>query len=294
MKIFVTGATGYVGRLVKVLVADGHQVTAITRDQRKAAALLPGVQLVEGDIGTPGAWTQSLTGMDAVIHLAGELIAGKRWTPEQKQRIRDSRIQTTTHLVNAMGRPRVFLAASAIDYYPFSNEPDVTESADPGDSFLSQLCRDWEAEAARAAALGVRVVRLRTGLVLGPESAVLKKLIPQFKAMLGGPLGSGEQWFSFVHVDDVVAAYRAALTDERIRGAINVVAPQPVRQREFAKALGKVLHRPAVVPTPAFAVRLAVGELADYALHGRKVMPRALLDLGFVFGRPTIEEALRP
>ena len=294
MRVFVTGATGYVGtRLVAALVADGHQVTAITRDQHKAAPLLPGVQLLEGDIGGAGPWTQSLSGMDAVIHLAGELIAGKRWTAEQKQRIRDSRIQTTTNLVNAMRGPRVFLAASAIDYYPFSNEPEVTESHAPGDSFLAQLCRDWEMEAARAESLGVRVVRLRTGRVLGPESAVLKKMVPQFKLGLGGPLGSGEQWFSFVHVDDVVAAYRAALTDERYRGAINVVAPEPVRQREFARALGKVLHRPALMPTPAFAVRLAVGELAEYALQGRRVMPRALLDLGFTFTRPTVEDALR-
>jgi uncharacterized protein (TIGR01777 family) len=305
MRIVITGATGYVGKpLVESLLANGATVIAVSRDAARAAAALPGAEVVEGQLEQPGDWTAALAGADAVVHLAGELIAGKRWDAAQKQRIRDSRVATTARIVDAIAaldaarRPRALLNASAIDYYAFAatgpdDAADVDEAAPPGDSFLGEVCRDWEAEALRAESLGVRVVRMRTGLILGPGSAVLRKMIPQFRWFLGGRIGSGAQWLSWIHLDDAVGAYRAALADDRYRGAINVVAPEAIRQRELATALGRALHRPSVVPTPAFAVRAAVGELAIYALEGRKVVPTALKRLGFWFARPTIDEALR-
>jgi uncharacterized protein (TIGR01777 family) len=305
MQVVVTGATGYVGKpLVAALQAAGHAVTAVSRDAARAAATLPGTNIVEGNPGEAGAWTACLARKTAVVHLAGELIAGKRWDTEQKLRIRDSRVLSTKHVVDAIAalapgdRPKVLACASAIDYYGFAphdedHARDVTEADPPGDGFLAEVCRDWEAEAMRAEPLGVRVVRMRTGLVLGRGAAVLRKMIPQFKAMFGGRIGSGRQWFSWIHVDDVVAAYAAALADERFRGAINAVAPEAVRQGDFATALGKALHRPSFMPTPAFAVRLAVGEMARYALEGRKVVPHALQALDFTFARPTLADALR-
>jgi uncharacterized protein (TIGR01777 family) len=313
VKIVVTGATGYVGKpLVAALVADGHEVAALSRDRERAKGVLPdGVVVVEADLEEPGAWTAALAGADAVVHLAGELIAGKRWDARQKQVIRDSRVESTARIVEAIEampverRPRVLVNASAIDYYPFElrgkarnsfeedEVDDITEDEPPGDSFLARVCRDWETEALRAASLGLRVVVMRTGLVLGPGSATLVKMSTPFKLLVGGRIGSGRQWFTWIHIDDVVAAYRAAITDERYRGPINLVAPHAIRQREMAKALGRALRRPSAIPTPAFAVKLAVGEMADYILEGRKVVPAALSKLGFTFARPTIDDALR-
>jgi uncharacterized protein (TIGR01777 family) len=310
VKVVVTGATGYVGRpLVEALLASGAAVTALTRSAARATPLLPGATVVEGDLQEPGPWTAALAGATAVVHLAGELIAGKRWDARQKQAIRDSRVETTARLVDAIGalavsdRPRALVCASGIDYYGFAlrdrsssftaEDDDVVETDPPGDGFLSRVCRDWEAEAQRAEPLGLRVVRMRTGLVLGPGSAALTKMTPLFKLFLGGRIGSGEQWFTWVHLDDVIGAYRAALTDERYTGPINLVAPDAIRQKTFAKALGKALRRPAVIPTPAFAARLALGEMAEYVLEGRKVIPRALEKLGFSFTRPTLADALR-
>jgi uncharacterized protein (TIGR01777 family) len=310
MKVVVTGATGYIGKpLVEALLASGASVTALSRSAERARAALPKATVVEADLQEPGPWTATLAGADAVVHLASELIAGKRWDARQKQIIRDSRTETTAQIVDAIEalpaaeRPRVLVSASGADYYGFAardapgsfggDDDDVVETAPPGDSFLARVCRDWEAEAARAEPLGVRVVRMRTGVVLGPGAAAVKRLTPIYKLGLGGRIGSGEQWFSWVHLDDVVAAYRAAITDPRYAGPINLVAPEPIRQKAFAKALGKALRRPTVLPTPAFAVRAVAGEVAEYLLEGRKVVPRALEKLGFSFTRPTIADALR-
>jgi uncharacterized protein (TIGR01777 family) len=310
MKVVVTGATGYVGKpLVEALLASGAAVTAISRSAAKATPLLPGATIVEGDLQEPGPWTAALAGATAVVHLAGELIAGKRWDARQKQEIRDSRVETTARIVDALAalaaadRPRTFVCASGIDYYGFAlrdrtnsftaEDDDVVETDPPGDGFLSRVCRDWETEAARAEPLGLRVVRMRTGLILGPRSAALAKMTPLYKLFLGGRVGSGQQWFTWVHLDDVVGAYRAAVTDDRFTGPINLVAPDAIRQKTFARALGTALRRPAVIPTPAFAARLALGEMAEHALEGRKVVPRALERLGFSFTRPTIADALR-
>jgi uncharacterized protein (TIGR01777 family) len=303
MRVVVTGATGYIGRpLVGALRGRGDEVIALTRDPARAR-LGDGVTLVQADLESPGPWQDALAGTDVIVHLAGEPMDGKRWNARQKQIIRDSRVEGTRGLVDAVRalpgprRPTALIAASGIDYYPPAAGPDgfddddVTERDPPGDDFMARLCRDWEAEAELAEEAGLRVVRMRTGVVLGPGGALARMAGP-FRFFVGGPIGSGQQWLSWVHLDDVVAAYLAAIDDPRWRGPINLVAPEATRQRDVARAIGAALHRPALIPVPGFAVRLAIGELAEAILHGRKAVPAALQSLGFAFRHPTLREAV--
>ena len=302
-KIIVTGATGFVGTsLVAAARARGDTVVPLARNAAAAEALL-GIPAVAADLENPGAWQATLDGADAVIHLAGEPIADGRWDARRKQRLRDSRVESARRIVEGIAalpaarRPRVLVTASGSDFYPFAeprlgfDDDEITEADPPGEHFLGRLCHAWEAAADEAAALGVRVVAMRTGLVLGPGGA-LARLTTVFKRFAGGPLGSGKQWLSWIHRDDVVAAYLAAVTDERYVGPINLVAPETVRQRDFARALGHALGRPAILPAPGFALRMALGEFADFLPHGRRVVPAALTRLGFTFARPTLKSAL--
>jgi uncharacterized protein (TIGR01777 family) len=298
VKVVVTGATGFIGSsLVPALVAAGHAVTVLTRTAAHATSL-GAVRVVETELESAGPLAPILDGQDAIIHLAGEPIAGRRWDARQKQRIRDSRVESTRAIVEAIAaaadRPRVLVHASGIDYYPFATGPldddDVTEADAPADTFLGRLCRDWEREA--SAASGVRVVHMRTGLVLGPRGGPLAKMTIPFKLFAGGKLGSGKQWVSWIHVDDVVAAYLAALTDDRYAGAVNLVT-ESTRNADFSAALGRALHRPSWLPVPAFAVKAAVGELAESVLNGRKAVPAKLRALGFAWQHPTLAAALR-
>lgn len=290
MKVVITGATGNIGsRIAKHLVARGDSVVGLTRDVERATPRLPGVRLVRADLEQPGLWCDCLEGADAIINVAGEPIAGARWDARRKQLLRDSRVETTRTIVEAIAKcaapPRVLVSASGVDYYPFAigiddfDDDEVTETDPPGEHFLARLCKGWEAEALAAEHFGVRVCVLRTGLALGAEGALAKLALP-FKLFVGGRLGSGRQWMSWIHVDDVVAAYVAALTDARYAGAINLVADS-IRNADFAAALGKVLHRPSWFPTPAFTLRAALGEFAEVLLHGRRVIPRRLRELGF-------------
>lgn len=302
MKVVVTGATGFVGSaLVAALRARGDTVIVLSRDGGHARAVLGDIATVTADLQTPGAWCEELAGIDAVAHLAGESIAGKRWDARQKQRLRESRVESTRTLVDAIGalpapaRPRVLVTASGADYYPFApdtqfDDDEVTEADPAGDSFLARLCAAWEAEAQRATIYGLRVVCMRTGMVLGPGGA-LAKLLPIFQRYAGGRIGSGRQWMPWIHRDDAVAAYVAALTNERYIGPINLVTSS-VRNAEFARALGKAVKRPAWLPVPGFALRAALGEMADYVLAGRRVVPRRLSALGFTWRQPTLEAAL--
>ena len=307
-RVVITGATGLVGRpLVQALRADGHPVTALVRDVARAAKALgaagEGVELVAADLEAPGPWQASLAGAHAIVHLAGEPIAAKRWDARQKQRIRDSRVESTgvivEHLetVAAADRPRALITASGIDYYGFANrelddDDPVPETAPPGDGYLSRVCEAWEHEAAAAEELGLRVARLRLGVVIAAGGA-LAKLTTPLKLFAGGRVGSGQQWFSWIHLDDAVAAFRAAVTDERYRGPINLVAPGTVRNRELARAVGAALHRPSWLPVPAFAIRAAVGELAEHLLEGRRAVPAVLERLGFRFAHPDLDGAIR-
>lgn len=303
MHVVVTGATGFIGTpLVAALLARGDRVTVLSRDGARAKAQLGEVTAVTADLEQPGAWTAALAGADAVVHLAGEPVGAKRWDARQKQVLRDSRVEATRVLVEAIGalpadqRPRALIAASGADYYPFAldlewDDDEVTEADPPGDSFLARVCRDWEAEARGATAHGLRVVTMRTGLILGPGGA-LDKMITPFKLFVGGRIASGRQWTSWMHLDDAVAAYLAALDDARYDGPVNLVTDS-VRNRDFARALGDALHRPSLMPVPGFAVKLVAGELADYVIHGRRVVPAALRAHGFAFAHPTLAEALR-
>jgi uncharacterized protein len=303
MKIVVTGATGFIGqKLVPLLVARGDEVVALSRDADRARAKLgAGVTAVTADLQAKGAWTEALAGAGAIIHLAGESVAARRWDTRQKQIIRDSRVETTRALVEAIAarpageRPGALISSSGADYYPFADpafgdDDDVTEKDPPGDSYLARVCRDWEAEARAAEPLGVRVVLMRTGLVLGGGGGLAKMTTP-FKLFAGGPIGSGRQWVSWMHRDDAAAAYVAAVHDDRYRGPINLVTDS-IRGRDFARVLGAAMHRPSWLPVPAFAVKLAAGELAEYILHGRRVVPGKLRELGFSWKYPDPEAAL--
>ena len=300
--IVVTGATGFIGAaLVPALRAAGHPVTALTRDAERARRVLGDATCVTADLQNAGPWTSALAGAAALVHLAGEPVAGRRWNARTKQRLRDSRVETTRTLVEAIAalpaasRPRALIAASGTDYYPFApdtefDDDEVTEADPPGDSFLARLCRDWEAEARAAQPLGVRVACMRTGMVLGRGGA-LGKLTAPFRMFVGGPIGSGRQWVPWIHVDDAVRALAAAVGDDRYTGPINLVTDS-VRNADFARALGAALGRPSWLPVPGFALRAALGELADYALHGRRVVPARLRALGFTWTHPTLAEAL--
>ncbi len=310
MKVVVTGGTGFLGKpVVAALLARGDRVTVLSRDATRARAMLADVandqlDAVSADLEEPGEWQRSLAGADAVLHLAGESIGGKRWDARQKQILRDSRVESTRHIVEAIAalpadqRPKTLVNASGIDYYGFAStrgddfdDDPVTESDPPGTSFLARLCRDWEKEAHAAEPLGVRVACMRSAVVLGPPGGALDKMTTPFKFFVGGRIGSGHQFFSWIHRDDAVAGYLAALTDERYAGGINLVT-ESTRNRDFSKALGKALGKPSWLPVPAFAVKIAAGEFAEYVLNGRNAVPAKLRELGFTWSHPTLESAL--
>lgn len=292
MKLFITGGTGFIGRpLCRALAQQGHELVVVTRH---AQAQLPaGTRFVSWD---HGQWEPALAEADGIINLAGESIAAHRWTPRQKLRLWESRVGLTHRLIGALSasprKPSVLLNASAIGYYGPHGDEELTEAAGPGHDFLAQLCQAWEAEARRAEPLGLRVVRLRIGLVLAADGGALAKLLPPFRAFLGGPLGSGRQWWSWIHRDDVLGLIQWALEHPDVSGPVNLTAPQPARMREVAAALGAVLRRPAWLPAPAIALRLVVGEMAEVLVSGQRVIPAAALQGGYAFKYPHLQQAL--
>ncbi|MHB8068526.1 MAG: TIGR01777 family oxidoreductase [Desulfobaccales bacterium] len=295
MKVFMTGGSGFVGAfLSRELARQGHGVTILTRGEAPPAAAAPGIGFLTGDPSREGPWMAAVPEHDWIINLAGASIF-TRWSAAHKQEIYDSRILSTRNLVAALapgGRDRLFCSTSAIGYYGPRGEEELTEDAPPGDDFLARLARDWEAEALKARDLGVRVVITRFGLVLGPGGGVLGQMAPPFKFFVGGPAGSGEQWVSWIHREDHARAFLFVQEHPDISGPVNFTAPQPVRNRQLAQALGRVLHRPSFFPTPAFMLRLMLGELAEVVLSGQKVLPQKLLAAGFTFDFPAIDAAL--
>ena len=299
-RVAVTGGTGFLGRaLVAALAGEGHRVVVLTR--RAGQVELPAGALARpwpgsDDPELPG-WWEALEGAEAVVHLAGAPLASGRWDGSAKARIRDSRVLSTRRLVEGLGRlserPQVLVSASAVGYYGDRGDEPLTEEASPGRGFLAEVCQAWEAAAQEAEALGIRVVRLRIGLVLGPGGALTALLRP-FRLGLGGPLGRGDQWVPWVHRDDVVGLVRLAWSDRRAAGALNAVAPEPVRQADLARALGRVLRRPAVLRLPAPLLRLALGEVADaLLLASQRALPAQALRLGYAFRHRALEPALR-
>ncbi|MBL4889723.1 MAG: TIGR01777 family oxidoreductase [Candidatus Lindowbacteria bacterium] len=293
MKILVSGSTGLVGRpLVRNLVKDGHDVRLLVR--RDSAG--PGE--VAWNPTTGSVRGEDLEGLDAVIHLAGEGIANKRWNEEQKKKTRDSRVIGTRHLSEALASlenpPSTLICASAIGFYGSRDIEPLTELSSPGNDFLAQTCQDWEIAADPAREKGIRVVHLRFGVLLSPEGGALAKMLLPFKMGVGGILGNGEQYMSWLALDDAVRVIRFCVDQKEIHGAVNSVSPQSVTNLEFTKTLGKVLGRPTIFPMPAFAARLAFGEMADaLLLSSAKVLPSKLEGTFFEFAYPDLEGALK-
>jgi uncharacterized protein len=301
-RIVVTGGTGYIGRaLVPRLSARGIEVAVLSRGSELPPELasVSGVRVATWDAATEGDWVKALSGARAVIHLAGEQAVGKRYTESYKRRILDSRVKTGELLVRAMGRvdapPAVLVSASGIDYYASDadgSDTPVDETAPPGTGFLSEVCVAWEGAVAGAAAHGARVAFMRSGAVLGRGGGALATMVRPFKMFVGGSLGSGRQYFSWIHLEDALRAFERVLDDASLSGPINLVAPNPVRWDDLARALGRALHRPSAIPVPAFALKAMFGDGAQPMLTGRRALPVKLERAGFVFQYPTVEEAL--
>jgi len=299
MKILITGSSGLIGsKLSPALTTGGHDVVSLVRPQTGTAASSPQDASIEWNPAEKTIDRGRLEGFDAVVHLAGENIGGKRWSEKQKARIRNSRVEGTRFLRDTLAGlntpPRVFVCASAIGYYGDRGDERLDESSPPGDGFLPQVCQEWEAAAAGSQDDGIRVVHTRFGVVLSPEGGALKQMLFPFKACVGGVIGSGKQYWSWVGIDDVVGAILHVLTTNELDGPVNVTAPHPVTNREFTKTLGRVLRRPTVFPMPAFAARLLLGEMADeLLLADARVVPHKLQETGYKFRFPELELALR-
>jgi uncharacterized protein (TIGR01777 family) len=287
MRVTLTGATGRLGTLIAdALKQRGDDVTILSRSAAKG---------VQWDPLRGPAPAQALAGRDAVIHLAGEDIA-QRWNDESLRRIRESREVGTHNLVEGLRaadmRPQTLVSASAVGYYGNRHDP-VDEDSPPGDDVLAQVCVAWEREAERAAELGMRVVRVRTGVVLDRHGGALEKMLLPFRLGIGGPVAGGRQPLPWIHVDDVVGIYLRALDDDRWSGPVNATAPEPVSNKEFSRALGRALHRPAIAPVPGFALSLLYGGMAQLVIEGQRAVPRRTLELGYAFQHPELDEALR-
>jgi uncharacterized protein len=293
MKIIISGATGLVGTaLTRALRDEGHSVARLVRTGSAAVA---------GDIQWNPANSKvdlaALEGADAIVNLNGASIGGGRWTPERKKLLRTSRVETTRFLVDSMSRlrqkPRAFVSASAIGFYGSRGDEVLTEASASGTDFLSELSLEWEQEAERAESFGIRAAILRFGIILSSHGGALPRMLTPFKMGVGGHLGDGKQWMSWIALDDVIGIIRWAIADSQVKGPVNVVAPDPVQNSEFTRVLAKVLHRPAIFPAPAFALRLMLGEMADALLLGsQRVRPERLIESGYKFQFDRLEPAL--
>ena len=298
MRVVITGATGFIGgALCKALHKD-YEVIALSRDAGRAAKSVGDMaNVIEWDGRTTGSWFQQANGAFAIINLAGENVASGRWNESKKAGILHSRLDSAKAVLDAIKqvdkKPAVVIQASAIGYYGPRSDEQLDETSTPGKGFLANVCRRIESSAEEIEGVGVRCVVIRTGVVLGRDGGAFARLVKPFRFYLGGYLGSGRQWFSWIHLDDEIAAIKFLLENEHLKGVFNLTAPQPVTMKEFCKILGKVLHRPAWLNVPAFAARLAFGEMADeMLLSGQKVLPKRLLNTGFDFKYTNVEQAL--
>ena len=297
MNVTLTGATGLIGTaIVNRLLERGDAVTVLSRDPDRARAALGDVEAHAWRPLQEPAPAAALSGREAVVHLAGENVA-QRWTDESRNAIRDSREIGTRNLVAGIAaaepRPAALVSASAVGYYGPHGDERVTEDAAPGDDFLAQVCVTWEREAARAAEHGLRVAMLRTGVALDQHGGALAKMLPFFRLGIGGPVAGGRQYMPWIHADDIVGLYLAALDDASWEGAINACAPDPVTNRDFSRALGRALHRPAFAPVPGLAVRALYGDMAEIVTTGQRAVPRRALERGYAFRHTDLEQALR-
>jgi uncharacterized protein (TIGR01777 family) len=291
MRIAITGATGFVGRaLVNALVERGDEVVAISRSPERARSLLPLIAAhhAHDDL------HRAFDGADAIVHLAGESVVG-RWSNEKRRAIRDSRVEGTRAIVDALAdldrRPQALISASAIGFYGDRGDEDCTEDSGPGADFLATTSVEWESEAARATDYGLRVASMRIGIVLGTGGGALEAMLLPFKLGAGGPLGSGRQWWSWIHIRDLVRMLVTAV-DESWTGSYNATAPYPERQKDFARILGRALSRPAILPAPGFALRAILGEFSTELLNGKRVIPERAQKAGFRFEFEHLDDAL--
>lgn len=299
MKIFITGGTGFLGRnLIEELIAENHEVTVLTRSEKTAKNVLGqgSVKIIEGDPTKPGDWQQAIDGTDAVINLCGEKILDKKWNNEVKQKLLHSRIPPTNHIVEAIAsagkKPKVFISGSAIGYYSDRGSAIVTEQDMRGHDFAAQLCQAWE-DAANKASTMTRVVFIRTGLVLAKKGGALEEMVRPFKYFAGGPIGSGAQYMSWIHIKDHIEIVKMCLTNDTISGPVNLTAPNPVTNSEFTNALGKAMHRPSWLRVPPFMLKLMFGEGASLLLEGQRVIPQKALNAGYNFKFSDVESAIR-
>jgi uncharacterized protein (TIGR01777 family) len=302
MRVFVTGGTGLVGRrLVRALVERGDQPVVLTRRSSVAQGSLGSkVELIQGDPMQKGAWMDKIDDFDAVVHLAGENVFGKRWNAQVKQMLVDSRVLSTRNVATALtrkprradGQPKALVNASAIGYYGPHGDEELTEESPPGDDFLAHLCVQWEQAAHAVEPAGVRCTILRVGVVLDSEGGALAKMLTPFKMGVGGPIAGGRQFISWIHHADLIGLLLLALDNGQCSGPLNGTAPNPVSNRDFSRALGKALGRPAFMPTPGFGLRVMLGEAAHIINTGQRVLPKKALALGYVYQFPTIDAAL--
>ncbi|QZZ22131.1 TIGR01777 family oxidoreductase [Leptothermofonsia sichuanensis E412] len=301
MKIAITGATGFVGsRLVERLQTEGHQIMVLTRNAARAEQVFPksafpNVEIVAYTPVEAGDWQKAIAGCDGVVNLAGEPIS-ERWSPQHKQGILNSRKLGTQRLVEAIiqaePKPQVLVNASAIGYYGTSETATFDETSAAGDDFLARVCQEWESEARKVTGAGVRLVIFRIGIVLGMGGAIAK-MLPPFKLFAGGPIGTGRQWFSWIHREDLVSLIIRALTQPDMEGVYNATAPNPVRMGEFCATMGQVLNRPSWLPVPGFALEVLLGDGAKVVLEGQQVLPKRTQSTGFQYQYPTVQQALK-
>jgi uncharacterized protein (TIGR01777 family) len=290
MHVVIVGGRGFVGtHMSRVFLHEGHSVAVVSRSADRGE-LPQEVKYVSGDTTDPGAWQEEIRGAQAVINLAGASIF-QRWNDRTRGLIRDSRLITTRNIAASM-EEGVLCSASAVGYYGFHEDETLTEADPPGEDFLARLCRDWEAEAVEARKKNIRVVLTRFGIVLGGSGGALSKMAPIFKMGLGGPLGDGRQWFSWIHLEDLARAVLFLVNHPELEGPFNLCSPNPARNKEFSRILGRALHRPAIMPVPGFMIRLVMGEFGSVVLKGQRVIPKNLEDRGFRFAYPELEPAL--
>jgi hypothetical protein len=295
VKVIVTGASGFLGsRLVERLLHEGHHVHVLGRARKRGLPAEVGFSVWDAMTGPPAV--ESIEGADAVIHLAGEPVA-QRWSETVKRRIMDSRRLGTKHLVQGLShagrKPKVLVSASASGYYGDRGDETLTESSEPGSGFLPDVCIQWEKQALAASRLSIRVAMVRSGIVLGKGGGALARMLPPFRMGVGGKLGSGQQWMSWVHVDDLISLFVFAMERDGVIGAMNGVSPGAVRNSEFTRELAAAVHRPAVFPAPQFALKLMFGEMAEIILDSQRILPKAAEEAGFRFAYPELRGALR-
>jgi len=297
MKILITGGTGFVGRQISSrLIRDRHECTILTRRPKRSNEVPNGISFLQGDPTEKGPWQEEIQKHDAVINLAGASIF-KRWTQEHKKAILESRVKTTQNIVEGIPsdaeKSFTLFSASAVGYYGFCGDEKLDESSPPGDDFLARVTQDWEGEALKAEKKGARVVITRFGIVLGEKGGALGQMISLFKKFIGGPIGNGKQWFSWIHMEDLCESFIFLISHPGISGPVNVCSPHPVRNKDLAKSLGKVLKKPSFLPAPGFLVKLVLGEFGSVVIKGQRVIPEKLMKNNFRFQSPSIDKALR-